>query len=156
MNPHSVDKIPDTKCRDSSCRCLVAGTSCHVFCNWHRNCNNQGHYDPNRCNVCRSLYARANDKNYPDPNSKATLSYIHKTMRKSSSFVQPMVWIDPEFKSLYHDTLFMVRRGSTPRNLPPNNGGIPPTHPAPHPSVAHLADKKGARALLIAIPYPLR
>ena len=133
MNPHSTDKISDFKCQASSCRYLVAGTSHHVLCNSHRECNNQGYYDPNRCNICRSLYARANDKNFPDPNCKTTISYIHKTMRKSSSFIRPLVWMDPQFKSFYHDTIFMVRRGSTPRNLPPTNGGIPPSHPAPPP-----------------------
>ena len=57
-----------------------------------------------------------------------------------------MVWIDPEFKSLNHDTLFMVRRGSTPRNLPPNNGGIPPTHPAPPPPCRASGRQEGRKS----------
>ena len=113
---------PNVKCSDNSCHYLVAGKSGHDLCNKHRECNNGGYYDPNRCNICRSLYALANAPSIPNPRCKSTLAYIHKTMRKSSAFISPFVWADPEFKPLYHDPVFTPRRVQTPRPKPPTSG----------------------------------
>ena len=112
--------VPNVKCRDSSCQYLVAGKSGHDLCNRHRECNNKGYYDPNRCNVCRSLYALASDPTNPNPRSKSTLAYIHKTMRKSTALLSPMIWAEPDFKILYHDPVFATRGAQASRSKPSN------------------------------------
>ena len=139
--------VSNLKCGDSSCHYSVASKSGHDLCSKHRECNNGGYYDPNRCNFCRSLYASANAPSISNPIFKTTLAYIHRSMDKSSSFYYPLVWVDPEFKTLYHDPVFPSARAPSPslkvrvRVSPPVPSPLLVTGPGP---------------LLLALLLPLR
>ena len=79
-------RSPDLKCNLRSCYYSVAGKSHHVICNKHRKYNNQGYYDPEKCNICRSMDNQANSNTNLAAGSKCNFSKLLRTMSKTTAF----------------------------------------------------------------------
>ena len=127
MNPQAA-RFPDSRCTVHSCNYAVAGISRHVFCNRHRECNNQGYYDPEKCNICRSMYSKANSDG--SVGNKSLIAGLLRTMSKSTAFYHPVQWANPEFKSKFHDPLDLGKIKVRSRSSTPAAGRMPPpAHP---------------------------
>ena len=159
QNKNSVKFSASSKCDVHSCNTAVAGISRHASCNRHRPCNSGGYYNPEKCDICRSMFSKA--KSEVDVGRPLILG-LFKSMRKSSSFHQPIQWINPEFKKLYYDPL-LRSRSSTPttsRRSPaahPRSSSV--ANPASHVSPDSLRPDaplppNGPLELLLDLPVP--
>ena len=125
MNPQA-DRFAASKCNVHSCKFAVAGISRHAFCNRHRPCNSEGYYDPEKCDVCMSMYSKANSDGCVG--SKSLIAGLYRAMCRSSSFYYPIIWANPDFKTLYHDPLELSKLRS--RSSAPAAARRPPAaHP---------------------------
>ena len=112
------------KCGVRSCNRSEKVDSCHSLCNSHRSCNYKGKYDPERCDLCRSMFTQANSGTHLATDSKANLSLLIAFMRKSTSFHQPLVRVNIDYKKSFYDPIRLIRapsrpeKSSTPVRLP--------------------------------------
>ena len=107
-------------CGERSYTRQVKVDSCHSLCNSHRPCNNGGKFDPESCEVCRSLFAKAKSSSPLAPVSKANLITLFGSMRSSSAFYQSLIWFNAEYKATWFYPIFTkpsrAKKSSTPAN----------------------------------------
>ena len=129
MNPQAVNsnETEAMKCGMRSCNRSVKVESGHFLCNSHRRCNHKGIYDPERCDMCRSMFTQANSSTRLATGSKANLSLLIASMRKSTAFHRPLVWVNPDFKKLFTIPLNLLEPLRGPR--PPASSSRLILHP---------------------------